>query len=145
MKKTLIAAATALTVLGSGAVAPSVQAYGPEELAGGLTGFVQRIVAHFGLDETEAQILAGQYRAERYEARHAEREQARTEHFDQLVADGVLTAEQRALFEAKHEERRADRDEHHAEMQEWAAANGIDLEAIRPDFSQHGQRRGLHR
>lgn len=95
------------------------------------------------------------------EERRAEREAARAEYLDSLVADGTLTQEQRDALEAKkdemkaakealkdqdlsHEEIRAMMQEARDEFKAWAEKQGINLEDIKPERGEGFGRHGHH-
>lgn len=67
---------------------------------------------------------------------------------EDAVANGDITAEQRAAIEAKRDEVEAERTEHRAEMQQWAEENNIDLQDVMPMGGEGGRgmgRGGMHR
>ena len=118
---------------------------------------VSRIAERFGVSETEVQEVVDELKEER----QAEREAARAEHLDALVADGTLTAEQRAELEVFDDKRQAQREELKAqdltkqevreamealrdEVEAWAESEGVDLDSIRPERDGE-HRRGHHR
>lgn len=100
----------------------------------GQNGLAQRIAQRFNLNQEEVEAVMQENR----EARHEE-------HLNQLVADGKITEEQKALLQEKHkemqanrvqdrnlsqEEREAKREQNRAEMKAWAEENGIDLSVL---------------
>lgn len=138
-KKIIIPAlAIAATVGVAGAGAFKVSAFGGGEQRDEM---VQRIAERFNLDQSEVESFFEEVRAEHQQ----ERQQEIAEKLEQAVADGTITAEQKALIEAKmaenqtwreqlesmsQDERKAAMEQHHQEMQDWADANGIELRDI---------------
>lgn len=115
---------------------------------------VTELAERFNLDESEVQSYFEEKKAEHQE----EREAARAEFVAGLVEDGTLTQEQadelaamkddiksevQALKEsgAEREEIKALMEENRAAVEAWAEAEGLDLDAIRPEKGE-GQRGG---
>jgi hypothetical protein len=141
MKKTNLAviatvATLATFALSTPAYAQSTNSQGTRET------LVQRLMKAFKLNEGEVNKVVNQYQTER----QAERTQLMEERLTQLVNDGKITSDQKAKILAKHkemqanrptpeekqnmtqEERQAEKQAHRAELEEWAQANGIDLQ-----------------
>lgn len=100
---------------------------------------VQKLVQKFNLDQAAVQAVFDEQHQEMMAQHRAER----TARFDQLVADGKITQDQRNLIVAKMaeldsmrdaslDERRQATESHREEMETWAAENGIDLQYLRP-------------
>lgn len=117
---------------------------------------IDRIAADAGVDRT---TIEASFEAHREEMK-AERETARAERLDGLVADGTLTQEQRDALEAKFSEMQdakealrdqdLTREEMHQQMEQtrdefeaWAEEQGIDLDAIKPEGGRGHGRRGF--
>lgn len=111
--------------------------------------FAQRIADHFGLNQDDVESFLQESRQER----KALMQEKHQEHIDELVANGILTQAQADELQAIHEawiqskengqdlsreERQAQREAHRAEIEAWAAENGIDLSDIRPDHAGPG-------
>ena len=103
---------------------------------------IQRLIKVFKLNETEVNKVVNQYQTEK----QAEKTKLMEEKLSQLVEDGKITNEQKTKILAKHkeiqanrpdpqemrsmtrEERQAENQTRRAELEEWAQANGIDLQ-----------------
>lgn len=105
---------------------------------------VERLMKAFKLNEGEVNKVVTDYRTER----QAERTKIMEERLNQLVEDGKITNDQKTKILAKHmemqanrpsreemqnmtkEERMAKNQAHRAELEEWAEANGIDMQYL---------------
>lgn len=105
---------------------------------------IDRITKVFKLNETEVNKVATDFRTEK----QAERTKLLEEKLTQLVKDGKITNDQKTKILAKHkemqenrptfeemqnmtkEERRAEKQARRAELEEWAQANGIDMQYL---------------
>ena len=114
-------------------------------------GLIDKLVSKFNLNKEEVQAVFD----EAHEERHAEMEAKRSEHLQELVDAGTITAEQKTALEAKfeemhtnrealrdqdltEEERRTKMDEARDAFESWAEQQGIDLDAIRPEGGRGG-------
>lgn len=119
---------------------------------------IQRIAERFGLNESEVEEVFSQYRVEHHLAMQSRFE----EHLALMVEEGKLTQAQADAIIQKHEEMRADhealvtaspeekreyRASQRAEMEAWAAEEGIELPQLRAmgrlDGEVKGSGRGL--
>ena len=116
---------------------------------------IQSLVDRFNLNPDEVEAMMEEHR----EARQAQRRQYVKEKLDEAEQAGKLTPRQRQLLldkmvdhQAHHqlmhglspEERRRYKELRHQEMENWAEANGIDLEDLDPmgGAGMHGPRMG---
>lgn len=112
---------------------------------GPMSNLVQILAEKFNLNQEEVQAVFD----EQHALREQERESAFEDRLSDLVASGEITEEQRQLIIAKHqemeelrethresymnlsqEERQAAMDAHHAELEQWAEDNGIDMQYL---------------
>ena len=107
-----------LGVLGASAVSAQDGEYPP---------FIEGLSERFGLNQDEVKTFFD----EQMEVRHDQMMQAKEERLDQVVADGVITEEQKQALLNKWEEMRQEREQERKEMQAWFEENGIDQEALR--------------
>ncbi len=114
---------------------------------------IDKIVTETGADRSKVEAAFESH----HEEMHAQKELKRSEHLQNLVDAGTITAEQKTALEAKfedmHTQREALRDqdltreEMHTQMQQyrsefesWAKEQGLDLNAIRPEGEGFGPR-----
>lgn len=154
MKKNLIIAATAAT-LSLGAIAPVGLSLAAHAQTGTTTGtsIVDRIASKFNLNKTDVQKVFDEER----KARDAERAQTEKDELAALVKAGTLTQVQadkitakraelkaamdadRTAMQSKTEaERKAAMDAKKAELDKWAADNGIDAKYLLPAHGGRG-------
>ncbi len=115
--------------------------------ANGPTALIEKIATRFNLNKDEVKAVFD----EEHTAREAEKQKSQEQRLSQLVTDGKITADQKnkilaktSELQAKHEaekdalkdkteaERRAIMEANRAELEKWAADNGISLEYVRP-------------
>jgi len=142
-KKKIIIPALALVVLGAGAY--GISQAGAESNRMGREAMIQRIAQRFGLNEEEVEKVFEENKSERQAQMKSNYEQMLTE----AVSKGELTEEQKQLILAKKEEmwqereknreahmnmsveeRRTEMEKRHAELEQWAKDNGIDIKYL---------------
>lgn len=145
MNRHLIIPVVAVTIAGAAAFA-ATQSYA-QTADTTRTTLVQRIAQRFNLQESDVQTVFDEARQEHQSQMHAQFEARLTT----AVENGKLTEEQKQSILAKHqelmaehdaereslrnmipEERRAHHQEERAELEAWAAENGIDLQFFMP-------------
>lgn len=150
MNKKIILAAIALTLAGAG-LALHTRVYA-QSAPSSVNSLVQKIAQRFGLKASDVQTVFDSHRAERQQEMQA----AYEAQLSQFVKGGKITEAQKQLILAKHKEMQADRQSHmekmssltetersaameshrtemeakHKELQDWAAANGIDIRYV---------------
>lgn len=92
----------------------------------GPNGVVERLTERFNLNQDEVEQTLNQYREER----RAENQAQHEERLQQVVDDGVITAEQKQAIIDKHEEMMHNRGQMREEMQSWMDNQGIDWQAL---------------
>ena len=153
-KKILIVPALALSVgLLMHSSAPQAQAFSFGEAQQSL---IAKIAERFGLNQDEVQTVVTQQRQEFRAQRHTEMQARFSERLDEAVSNGELTEDQRQTIEQKHEglrttheqemedrqnmsreQWRETRESHHAEMEQWADDNGIDMKYFMRGMKDH--------
>ncbi len=156
MRKNILIAATAAT-LSFGAIAPIGLTLAAHAQTGTTTGtsIVDKIASKFNLNKTDVQKVFDENRT----AHQAERTQAEKDKLAALVSAGTLTQAQADKITAKHAEmkaamdadrsamqskteaeRKAAMDAKKAELDKWAADNGIDAKYVMPGGGMGGGR-----
>lgn len=146
-------AAAAIAVGVTGAVLLGVNTVGAQSNGNSL---VEKIASRFSLDESEVQAVFDEHKEER----HVQRQEKMSEHLQELVDNGTITTEQKALIETEQQklqdamdelrpddrsaisedEREALHDEIYALRESFESTledNGIDLNTIRPEHGRH--------
>lgn len=153
-KRKLTLASLAFTAVAGGSLLLASQTQAFERV--GSSDFAQALATRFNLNVDEVKTFLDE--------QHAEHKQdILSERLDQAVADGKITAEQKAAIIAKHDEMRAEMEAlknlpeeerreamktHHDEMKSWAESQGLDMKWIggmpmkmkfRHGFGPHGE------
>jgi len=119
-------------------------------------GLADRIAADTGADRDKVAASIQAY----HDEMHSKMEQKQSEHLQNLVDKGTITADQKAALEAKRtemetqrktwesqnlsrEEMRTKMDQARTDFEAWAKEQGIDLNAIRPQGGP-GMGMGMH-
>lgn len=156
MKNKIILPAAILLIAGAAFFGTTAYAQGNQN---GQRDMVQELAQKLGLDESKVQTAFDEIRSE-----HQEEMQAQfTDRLNQAVSEGKLTEDQKNLIIQKHEElssqRESERDqvqemtreerrdfmqERRQEMQQWAEANGIDLQYLMGPEGGRGPGTGMH-
>ncbi len=157
VNKKLVAGAMTAGVIGlTGVAGTALAADNTNANSSPMSSLVQKIADKFNVDKAEVQKVFDEARAEH----RVEHEQRFNERLDALVSQGKITAEQKTLiiekFSTMKAEREANRDSgtrptraemeaKKAELDKWAAENGIDLSVIMPARGEGGfGSRGSH-
>ncbi len=109
------------SVLGVGLAAAST-------IPSGKDNIVDKIAQKFNLNRDEVKAVFDEEKA----VHESEREQKMSEHLQELVDDGKITAEQKTKIEVKLEELKDKRETAHDELEAWAKENNIDMKYLRP-------------
>lgn len=117
MKKSLLIAG-AVTTLGLA----TTLGVGTYAMGGGSQndGLITKIAQRFNLNEADVQAVFDDYK-------DSEREARISEHLQELVDEGKITAEQKTLIENKLKEVDAARDQERKDLEAWAKEKGIEL------------------
>lgn len=121
MKKSLLIAG-AVTTLGL-ATTLGVGAYAMGGGSGGNGELVTKIAQRFNLNQADVQAVFDEYK-------DSEREAKISEWLQELVDEGKMTAEQKALIENKLNEVEAARDQERKDLEAWAKEKNIDLKYV---------------
>ena len=125
-----------------------------------MSSIIEKIATKFGLDTNDVQEVFEEERDERQKERQVQFESRLT----QLVADGKINEAQKQLILAKHQEmaakrqsendsfknmsqeerqktmqeRRTERENERKALEDWAKANGIDMEFVMGEMGMKG-------
>jgi hypothetical protein len=103
---------------------------------------VSVLAEKFNLNEADVKTVFDEERQEKVQLRLQDRE----EKFDQAVADGVITEEQKQAIIKHQQEMLNEREQHRYEMDAWFEEQGIDHDALMQyqgfggGFGPHGPR-----
>lgn len=153
MNKKIIFPVIALAVLGYAIL--DVNLASADETNNPKSTIVEKIAEEFGLNQDDVQQVFDEVRSER----QAEMKAIEDQRLNQLISDGKITKEQKALIQTKQEELRAEREsiknsfkdlgreERQAQMESkkteletWASENGLDAAYLMPNAGEreHG-------
>lgn len=116
-KRKLTLASLAFTAVAGGSLLVASQTQAFERV--GSSDFAHALASRFNLNVDEVTAFLDEQHAQHKQELFEDMEDRLTDRLDQAVADGKLTAEQKASILAKHEE-----------MKTWADAQGIDMKWI---------------
>lgn len=124
VKKSLLVTGAVATVglaslTGIGAVSAATTGTGGDSL-------VSKIAQKFNLKESDVQAVFDEAKTER-EAKH---QAALSDHLQQLVDDGKITANQKTLIENKVTELQKAREDERTALEAWAKEKGIDVKYV---------------
>lgn len=159
-KRKLTLASLAFTAVAGGSLLVASQTQAFERV--GSTDFAQALATRFNLNVDEVKTFLDEQHAEHKQDMLIDMEARLNERLDQAVADGKITAEQKAAIVAKHDEvmskmealKDASQEERHEamktlheELKTWAESQGFDMKWIggmpmkmkfRHGFGPHG-------